>query len=58
MKLREILPFLTSRAPQLEMKGREYARYVRSSMTYGSETGLLLSDVVLKFERADMHLIR
>ena len=33
LKFREVLPFLTSRAPPLEMKGRVYARYVRSSMT-------------------------
>ena len=50
MKFREILPFLTSRAPSLEMKGRVYASCVRSSMTYGSETRPLLVDVGLKFE--------
>ena len=33
MKFRELLPFLTSRAPPLEMKGRMYASCVRSSMT-------------------------
>ena len=38
MKFRDLLPFLTSRAPPLEMKGRVYASCVRSSMTYGSET--------------------
>ena len=38
MKFRELLPFLTSRAPPLEMKGRVYASCVKSSMTYGSET--------------------
>ena len=53
MKFREFFPFLTSRAPPLEMKGRVYVRCVRSSMTYGSETGPLLVDVGLKFERAD-----
>ena len=42
MKFRELLPFLTSRAPPLEMKGRVYASCVRSSMTYGSETRPLL----------------
>ena len=42
MKFREFLPFLTSRAPPLELKGRVYASCVRSSMTYGSETRLLL----------------
>ena len=45
MKFREILPFLTSRAPPLEMKGRVNASCVRSSMTYGSETMPLLVDV-------------
>ena len=54
MKFRELLPFLTSRAPPLEMKGRVYASCVRSSMTYGSETRPLLVDVGLKFERVEM----
>ena len=54
MKFRELLPFLTSRAPPLEMKGRVYASCVRSSMTYRSETRPLLVDVGLKFERAEM----
>ena len=58
MKFRELLPFLTSRAPPLEMKGRVYASYVRNSMTYGSETRPLLVDVGLKFERAEMQMIR
>ena len=58
MKFRELLPFLTSRAPPLEMKGRVYASCVRSSMTYGSETRSLLVDVGLKFERAEMQMIR
>ena len=58
MKFRELLQFLTSRAPQLEMKGRVYASCVRSSMTYGSETRPLLVNVGLKFERADMKMIR
>ena len=53
MKFRELFPFLTSRAPPLEMKGRVYASCVGSSMTYGSETRPLLVDVGLKFERAD-----
>ena len=57
MKFRELLPFLTSRAPSLEMKGRLYASCVRSSMTYGSETMPLLVDVRLKFERAEMDLM-
>ena len=34
------------------------ARCVRSSMIYGSETRHLLADVGLKFERADMQIIR
>ena len=58
MKFRELLPFLTSRAPPLEMKGRVYASCVRSSMTYGSETRPLLVDVGLKFERAVLQMIR
>ena len=49
MKFRQVLPFLTSRTPPLEMKGRVYASCVRSSMTYGSETRPLLVDVGLKF---------
>ena len=51
MKFRELLPFLTSRAPP-------YASCVRSNMTYGSETMPLLVDVGLKFERAEMQMIR
>ena len=58
MKFRELFPFLTSRAPPLEMKGRVYVSCVRSSMTYGSETMLLLIDVGLMFERAEMQMIR
>ena len=54
MKYRELLPFLTSRAPPLEMK--VYASCVRSSMTYGSEIRPLLVDVGLKFERAEMQI--
>ena len=42
MKFRELLPFLTSRAPPLEMKGRVYASCVISSMTYRSGTRPLL----------------
>ena len=41
--------------PPLEMKGRVYAG---SSMTYGSETRPLLVDAGLKFERAEMQMIR
>ena len=55
---RELLPFLTSRAPPLEMKGRVYASCVRSSMTYGRGTRPLLADVGLKYERAEMQMIR
>ena len=40
------------------MKGRVYASCVRSSITYGSETRPFLADVGLKFERAEMHMIR
>ena len=58
IKFRELLPFLTSRAPLLEMKGRVHASCVRSSMTYGSETRPLLVDVGLKFESAEMQMIR
>ena len=39
-------------------KGRVYARNVRSSMTYGSDTRPLLVDVGLEFERADIQMIR
>ena len=58
MKFRELLPFPTFRAPPLEMKGRVYASFVRRSMNYKSETMPLLVDVGLKFERADMQMIR
>ena len=58
MKSRELLPFLTSRAPPLEMKGRVYASCVKSSMIYGGQTRPLLVDVGLKFERAGMQMIR
>ena len=34
------------------------ARCVKSSMTYGNEIRPLLADVVLKFERAEMQIIR
>ena len=55
---RELLPFLKSKAPPLEMKCRVYASFVRSSMSYGSETRPLRVDVGLKFERAEMQIIR
>ena len=57
MKFRELLSFLTCRAPPLEMKVRVYASFVRSSMIYGSETRPLLVDLGLKFERAEMQMI-
>ena len=47
---RESMPFLTSRAP-----AQVYASCVGSRMIYGNETRLLLADVGLKFENADMH---
>ena len=55
MKFRELLTF---RSPPLEMKGRVYASYVRSSMTYGSETRPLLVYAGLKLERAEVQMIR
>ena len=58
MKFRELLPFLTSRAPPLEMKGRLYASCVRSSMAYESESMPLQVDVGLQFERAEMQKIK
>ena len=45
MKFREVLPFLRSRAPPLEMKGQMYSSCVRSRMTYGGETRPLLVGV-------------
>ena len=50
MMFRELLLFLRSRAPQLEMKGRVYANCVRSSMRYGSETMPLLVDDPLEMQ--------
>ena len=58
MKFREIMSFLTTRAPSLEMKGRVYGTCVRSIMIYGNVTRLLLADAWVKFERADMQMIR
>ena len=58
INFRDLLPFLTSSTPSLEMKGPVYASCVRSSITYGSETRPLLADVELKFERAEMQMIR
>ena len=53
----QLLLFLTSRAPPLEMKGRVYAR---SSIIYGSETMTLLAGLAvgLKFEREVIQMIR
>ena len=39
MKFQKLFPFLTSRAPPLEMKGRVYASCVRSSMTMAVRLG-------------------
>ena len=58
MKLRDVFPFQTSRAPPLEMKARVYASCVRSSMTYEYGTSPMLADVGLKFEKAEMQMIR
>ena len=58
MKFRDLLPFLTSRAPPLEVKGLVFANCVRNSMTYGSETRPMLVDVGLKFEREEIQMIR
>ena len=41
------MPFLISRAPLLEMKGRVYASCVRISKFYGTETRLLLANIGL-----------
>ena len=53
MKFPELLPFLTSRAPPLEMKGGVYASCVRGSMTYGSETRPLQASVGLRRDADD-----
>ena len=58
MRFQELLPFLPSRAPPLDMKGRVYASCVTSSTTYGTDTRPFLADVGLKFERAEMQMIR
>ena len=47
-----------SQGSTLDMKVRVYASCVRSSMIYRNETMLLLADVGLMFERADMQMIR
>ena len=38
IKFRLLFPFLTSRAPRLEMKGRVHVSSVISNMVYGSKT--------------------
>ena len=58
MKFREFLPFLICRDPRLEMKGGVYASCFKSSMISGSETRPLLADIGLKFEKAEMQMIR
>ena len=55
-KFRELFPFLTSRIPPLEMKGRVYASCVRSRITYRSETRSLLAANELKFERSELQM--
>ena len=42
----------------MEKKGRVYASWVKCSITYGSETRPLLVDVGLRFERAEMQIIK
>ena len=50
MKFRDLLSFLTSRAPPLGMKDRGGgASCLRSGMIYGSETRPLLADVWVMF---------
>ena len=39
-------------------KGRVYVSYIRSSMIYGSEPRPLLADGGLKWDRAEMQMIR
>ena len=50
--------FWHTELPALEMNGWVYASCIGSSMTYGSVTRSLLVDVGLKFERAEMQMIR
>ena len=58
MNFQEFVLFQKFRVPPIELKGRVYVSCVRSSMIYGIETMLLLSDVGLKFERAEIQIIR
>ena len=48
-KIQQIMPFLTSSA-----LAQVYVSCVRSRMSYGDDTRLLLADVGLMFEKADM----
>ena len=57
-KFRELMPFLTSKAPSLKMKGQVYSACVRSGMTYGSETWALKVEHEEKLNRAEMRMIR
>ena len=58
MKLREHFPFSDNHSFPQEMKGRVYASCVMSSIVYGNGTRTLLTDVGIKFERAEMQMIR
>lgn len=57
-KFHELAPFLTSRAPNLKMKGQVYAACVRSAMMYGSETWAVRNEHLLKFERTEKDMVR
>ena len=52
------MPFLTSKAPSLKMKGQVYSACVRSGMTYGSEIWALKVEHEEKLNRAEMRMIR
>ena len=57
-KFRELMPFLTSKAPPLRMKGQVCSACARSGMTYGSETWALRVEHEEKLNRAEMRMIR
>ena len=57
-KFRELVPFLTSKAPSLKMKGQVYTACVRSCMLYGSEAWALKAEHEMKLERTEMRMIR
>ena len=57
-KFKELLPFLTSKAPSLKMKGKVYKACVRSGMLYGCETWATRADHVKKMETTEMRMIR